>query len=141
MSLCECGCGNELGTSPSLYFRWNICQCLWSLSQHHPDPDEWRERERENLIFASDAPFWAEGVIVADLHSWPEFVRRQYRSAVWTQEIGLDISEADPSWLPTLEQVMPYMIKDWHVNRQSWERVGYYGDQLYEPKFLIPATV
>lgn len=140
MSLCECGCGNELGNSVSLYFKFDVCQVLWMLSQFRPDPQLWREREREAWIFVSHAPYWDPYALVSNAQDWERLIQARYASAVW-DDLHPNGPKRSQDWIPTTEQALPYVAKDW------WRAYGpggmdahHYGDMVYKPKFLIPAT-
>lgn len=138
---CECGCGNDLGKSPSMFFKWSICQQLWMLSQHYPDPVMWRERERENIIFASMAPYWHPGTIIDDLTCWPRIVQNQYAWAVWADQNSLPHREAPRDYLPSPEEAMPYLIQDWFEQWRRWSMDGSLLLAIYQPRFLRPVKV
>lgn len=139
--LCECGCGNDLGDSPSMFFKWDICQSLWMLSQPHPDPQEWRERQREMLIFVSLSPIWHPQKVIGELGNWEMHLRYNYAWVVWA-DLNPGQGECPEDWLPTVEQAMPYVIRDWYVTCGPGTPTSRtYGNRLFKPKFFTRVKV
>lgn len=138
-SPCECGCGNELGDSPSLYFKWDVCQALWLMSQGEPDPVWWREKYREIWILMSFAPMWHPTVLANDIANWEMSVRSQYNWSVWSALCpGEKVIPND--WLPTLAQALPYMVNDWWDAHSTKQMQQNWGEHLYQLRYFIPST-
>ena len=140
MNLCECGCGNELGDSPSLYFRWDVCQALWLMSQGEPDPVRWREKHREIWILMSAAPMWHPLMVASDITNWQMSIRHQYSWAVWS-ELHPGSQHPPKEWLPTSAQALPYMINDWWIMYSTKRSEQNWGERLYRMKYFTPSTV